>query len=369
LGIVERSGNAIATQTSYKYEFSKPYYSKYISRPLENSKLTLRISRAWLQTKKKSATAIWGRSEQVKFLKRLEIDDTWREYAATITDTEQYNSVKASATRIENKDIFYSVDNTSNRFHSNVTNMKKELRPYLRINGERLVNIDIKNSQPYLSTIILTNPGKASILTNNHSFAMLLQSLKVSQKEDVKKYINLVINGQLYEFLMQKFDLTRSETKIQVLKVLFARNRTPKDETDKRCRAIFRQHFPTVHQIFSKVRGRERGDKFKNFKRFAILLQRIEAYLMLEIILKRIDKELPGTIAITIHDSILTGVLTNNVEAVKKIMTDELKKFVGFRPQIKIEDKSEDKSKERENKLGQIQYVATNPVYNYPSMS
>jgi len=338
LGIVERTGNVKKGQTSYKYEFSKNYYSKFISRPLKDAKLKRRIQSTWDRLRKDNVKTTWGKSEQVKFLKDLEIDEAWKEYAATITDIKQFNSVTASATRIENGDIFYSIDSTSKRFHSNVTNLKKGLRPYLRVKGEPLVNIDIKNSQPYLSTIILTNPGKASILTNNRAFAMLLQSLKVSQNEDVRKYIYLVVYGKLYEFLMQEFKLSRTETKSQVMRILFARNRMPQDKINRRCRQIFIKHFPTVHKIFSIVRGSERGDKFTSFKRFAILLQRIEAYLMLEVVLKRIDRELPETIAITIHDSVMTGVLTNNVEEVKKIIVDELKSFVGFDPKLAIED-------------------------------
>jgi predicted HAD superfamily phosphohydrolase YqeG len=58
---------------------------------------------------------------------------------------------------------------------------------------------------------------------------------------------------------------------------------------------------------------------------------------MLDVILKRVYKELPGTIAVTVHDSIMTGVLTNNVEAVRKIMIEELTNFVGFAPNIKLE--------------------------------
>jgi hypothetical protein len=55
----------------------------------------------------------------------------------------------------------------------------------------------------------------------------------------------------------------------------------------------------------------------------------------------------PGTIAITIHDSIMTGILTNNVLAVRKILTDELTFFIGFPPQIKMEGiKEENKEKE-----------------------
>jgi hypothetical protein len=131
---------------------------------------------------------------------------------------------------------------------------------------------------------------------------MFLQTLKTSLNEDVKNYIALVISGQLYEYLMREFigeglHLTRSETKVQVLRILFARNRKPKDELNLKAREIFKKRFPTVHRIFSKVRGNEKGDKFTSFKRFAILLQRIESYLMLDVILRRIYKELPGTIA------------------------------------------------------------------------
>jgi len=234
----------------------------------------------------------------------------------------------------------------------------------LRIKGEPLVNIDVKNSQPYLSTILLTNPGKVSWLTENPAFVLLLQSLKVSLNLDVKKYISLVASGTLYEYLMTEFStegltLTRDETKRQMLRILFARNRTPRDEINRKARQIFKDRFPTVHRIFSKVRGHTKGDKFHNYKRFAILLQRIEAYLILDVILRRIYKELPGTITVTIHDSIMTGVLTNNVEAVRKIMIEELTFFVGIPPKIQIEENNKRKEKDRERTIIYNQYDAT----------
>jgi hypothetical protein len=177
----------------------------------------------------------------------------------------------------------------------------------------------------------------------------------------------------MQEFAKEGLTLTRNETKKQVLRILFARNRTPKDEINKKCREIFKDRFPTVHRIFSKVRGSEKGDKFSNYKRFAILLQSIESYMMLDVILKRIYRELPGTIAITVHDSIMTGVLTNNVEAVKKIMIEELIFFVGHRPQIKLERDIEEKRGESRRRREEItdritytnQYPATIPaIYN-----
>lgn len=354
LGIIQRSGTAIKGVISYKYSFAPEYFSKYKAISLNNAKLIRRIEKIFEDLQKEVMKSIRGHAEQTRYLRQLTLSDDYNTFieANYREKTEQYNSIVASATRIINGDIYYSIDATSGRFHSNVTNMAKGLRQYLRIKGEPLVNIDVNNSQPYLSTIILTNPGKVSWLTENPAFALLLQSLKVSLNQDVKKYICLVVSGQLYEYLMTEFSkegliLTRDETKRQMLRILFARNRLPKDETNRKARHIFIKRFPTVHRIFSKVRGREQGDRFHNFKRFAVLLQRIESYLMLDVIMKRIYKELPGTIAVTVHDSIMTGILTNNVEAVRKIMIDELTFFVGFPPKIKIEERI--KREERKN--------------------
>jgi len=77
------------------------------------------------------------------------------------------------------------------------------------------------------------------------------------------------------------------------------------------------------------------------------------------VILKRIYKELPGTIAITIHDSIMTGILTNNVKSVLKIMKEELTKFIGASPQIKIEEKREILRRTREEEQYYKQYDST----------
>jgi len=363
LDVITRSGQFIPkAKICYKYDFAPEYLSKYKTIPLDNAKLIRRIELVYDRQRKESSKALRGHNEQTRFLKMLTIDDAYKEYLNSnyINGTDQYNSILASAIRVINKSHIPSIDNTSGRYHSVITNMGKGLRPYLRIKGEPLVNIDVKNCQPYLSTIILTDPSKVSYMTTNPAFALLLQNLKYNDTEDVKKYIYLVASGQLYEYLMQEFNLTRDETKIQVLRILFARNRMPKDEVNRKCRLIFKDRFPTVHKIFSKVRGHNKGDKFQNFKRFAILLQRIESYLMLDVILKRIYKELPGTIAVTIHDSIMTGILTNNVEAVRKIMIDELTSFVGFSPKIKIERISKDKEEEEREEIILNQYDITN---------
>jgi len=80
----------------------------------------------------------------------------------------------------------------------------------------------------------------------------------------------------------------------------------------------------------------------------------MESYIMLDVVLKRIYRELPDVVAITIHDSIMTGVMTNNVEAVKTILIEEMTNFVGFRPNVNLEgviekDREIRKEEERED--------------------
>lgn len=93
-------------------------------------------------------------------------------------------------------------------------------------------------------------------------------------------------------------------------------------------RTIFAELFPEVHRVFSLIRGNEH-------ERFPILLQKIESHLILGEILKRINKEHPGVITVTIHDSIMTGL--DHVELVKKIMGEELTRYMGYPPRLNVE--------------------------------
>jgi hypothetical protein len=295
---------------------------------------------------------IRGLCPQVKFLNMLTIDPGYKQYLKdnfkreTEKEIRSYNSFLASAIRIENKDIFFSRDKTSGRFHSNLTTMPKALRQFLRFKGKPLINLDVKNCQPFLSILLLTNPGKVAPLTKNPVFHKLVKSLKTSKCKDVMNYLYLTVNGKFYNFLIDEFrkegivfsvnyDKNRDAAKKQVLRILYSANPMPRNETDKKCKQVFKKSFPTVFKIFNKLRGTENGDHFVNFKRFAILLQTIESFLILDTILKRIYREFTGTFALSIHDSITTT--ENNVETVYRVMHDEFRSYTGFEAPIKKE--------------------------------
>ena len=47
------------------------------------------------------------------------------------------------------------IDDFSERLHTQITNLSKNYRKYLRIDGKKLVEIDIVNSQPWLASLVI----------------------------------------------------------------------------------------------------------------------------------------------------------------------------------------------------------------------
>ena len=90
-----------------------------------------------------------------RFVKALTID----ELAAlgSVHGTPFQRSAQAAMIqRIKDGD-FFTIPDRYGRFHSNITNLKKTLRPFLRYRESKLVNLDIANSQPMIFCLLLVN--------------------------------------------------------------------------------------------------------------------------------------------------------------------------------------------------------------------
>jgi len=325
-GIIERSKFFQRFNKCYGYKFTPEYQSLYKKQPLTNTRLQRKIERI--------SKVIGG--GQNKLVRDFSIDPEALQYSESIyTDMNTLNYAIASIQKIQNNEKFAVTDTTSFRYHSNLTILPRELRQFVSIYGKHLTaNVDIKNSQPYFSTLLLTAPAKVADMAKGIELRMMLKSLQVQQNEDIKLYINLVCKGKFYEYLVKEFNnrglnYDRDQVKKSVMQILFDANSHLSKE-----RKIFAELFPTVHSTFNVIRGNRKGDHFTSFKRFAILLQTIEAYVVLKIILRRVNLEHPDVITFTVHDSLLT---TSNPTVMQKVMTEELKKFVGQSPIIKIE--------------------------------
>lgn len=296
---------------------------------------------------------------------------------------QQFACAQLSAEYIARGEYNLKIDDNVHRFHSNLTNMRSMVRNAITYDGKKIVAVDIKNSQPYFSTLLLeenfwqpqNSPkkrqiskcsikdydpraskrvfsinnkvilGNRKVILENikdklplHSTIMLGETMvplmNKGLKGDVSLFIDLVVRGCLYEYLEQQFktqlgmqDVDRSTAKIAVLQTLFSGNQFIATE-EAMPKKLFSELFPSVYTVFKTIKRKE-----KNL--LALLLQNIESHFIIEVIARRIAKEYPDLPLFTIHDSIATT--EGNEYIVEAIMKEELEKGVGYAPSLKLE--------------------------------
>ncbi|MCK4820512.1 hypothetical protein KA005_32405, partial [bacterium] len=269
---------------------------------------------------------------------------------------EKFNYTFYNISRFKDRDFHYSVDDKIGRFHSNFTNMKGDFKEFILYNGENLVSVDISNSQPYLSTVLLSkefyettstqslnihslpSPHNPLPFISSHNIPTLPPPMcafpTIDTHEDVKLFKELVRKGELYEYLEQVFKAelglsyaNRKAVKEAVFTVLFTSNYYIGQE-DARPKKLFKKLFPTVYEIFAYL-------KKKDKKFLAYILHCIESYLILDVICKRISIEHPDLPIYTINDSIATT--SGNEKIIEAIMTEELTKYIGIQPKLKFD--------------------------------
>lgn len=262
----------------------------------------------------------------------------------------RYRSIQA-IDKIAKKEFYYSVDDNVGRFHSSLTNLKKELRKYISYNGQKLVTVDIKNSQPLFSLLLFRKefytgagvyinifnlPTSIPLLSNNNQSisiitTMLVKTLDKTDNQDINVYSEMVNSGAFYKkiselmFQADKFDKQKIKTMIFV--VFFSSNRymgQPKAHQKRK----FKEHFPQTYEIFRRL-------KVINHRALAHILQRIESLIMIQNVAVRISKERPELPIFTIHDSVVTTV--GNEEYVSAVIQEEVFKLTGLKASLGIE--------------------------------
>lgn len=265
--------------------------------------------------------------------------------------------------------------NRGNRLFSGVTNLNSPLRNLLSYDGKELVYLDISNSQPFHFLIFLTskfweyskqkntlslnnlNKELYNHIHNNHNKQLgnTIMTLKTAEKVSQTGYkgnkhtlhrgskkeptfSSLVMNGKLYEFISSKFKNkfkennidpfeNREKAKNQFIKMLYAENTNRFVDSSNYYKA-FKELFPFESNIIDLL-------KSKNYTEFSVLLQQIEARILLKNICKRIHQKDHSIPLFTIHDGIIT---TNcNKLTLKNEILTTYKEILGVSPELKTE--------------------------------
>mgnify|MGYP000884852072 CR=1 FL=1 len=267
---------------------------------------------------------------------------------------------------------------SDNRLHTNLTNMPKFFRKYIIYDGEGLIGLDIKNSQPFFLILLIEalksaklkeknrerergkkNERKEEIINsiygNTGTMLHVLQDSLYS-KEFQKEYLDIkanILKGAFYESLaphfefqkntkgkyqrkfycedskkmrMYFFDEKRDVLKRLVLFFFYKSNKTQSDVDYKK----FKSLYPNFCEVLELL-------KEKDNKLLPKVLQHLEADCVLDYTCKEIAKKYPEMPLFTIHDSIITtesnfDVLESEVKNLMEIYCN------GIEPILKRED-------------------------------
>ncbi|WP_145944184.1 hypothetical protein [Fuerstiella marisgermanici] len=285
---------------------------------------------------------------------------------------DSFEVVKIPALQVANKDFRFSVCRYG-RIHTDLTNCHSLIRSSLTVNGDHLVSIDIKNSQPLFLSLLLINYRRSGnrilpikrfqdsssnpyagldelirktvhpiiLNTNNpQSPAVLLSNTTVQTVQGVSQdiaadefrttggcpkaravnnallsndeqwFVELCEQGRLYEQLMETAEIpVRSWAKEAMFEILYGKNTLRTP-----AKSCFTEMFPKVAEVV-------RVHKRKDHRFLARLLQNVESDFVINTVCRRLMMERPEIPVFTIHDSIMTT--PEHVEYVNRVFQDE----------------------------------------------
>jgi hypothetical protein len=274
------------------------------------------------------------RAMQLEFMK-MEIDYqsaiNWVENNSNET---QKLSYLTSINHIEDKRFRYFIINKTNgRLNTNLTNLKSDLRQFIK--GD-YVSIDLKNSQPFLLGLLIDSIINSSAtlcckldeenLIKVFGIKAIKRVLLIHQNQEKEKmvkfrnYYNSVLTGKLYDDFIDKYseNIERKEVKEIMFKVLFSRNQFHKGYKKitpyEKEKSTFASVYPFVYEVVKIL-------KDKDHRTLPIFLQKLESYLFIDCIAKKLVGN--GIVPFTIHDSII-------VKAEYQVKTIEIMNDVFF---------------------------------------
>lgn len=201
------------------------------------------------------------------------------------------------------------------RIYSNITNLKRVFRKHLRLNGKPLIGLDISNSQPLLASIIFIEYSK---------------KFYGEVRQDVVDYKASCEAGKFYEYFMELNGVHANE-RSQFKKEFFGKVFFTKEiEKENYLKTQFKERYPTCYEAIFNIKG---GFYSKQYKDFAVALQRIEADIIVGVNMDLIEH---GFDALNIFDSIyVTNKLTFDI--VKALVAKRFSEF-GITPKFNMED-------------------------------
>ena len=219
----------------------------------------------------------------------------WINDRIDILSQNQYSTYTRMAINMLNKKIGVTEDKKSNRIFSNLTLIKREFRNFITIDGEKLLSIDLKSSQPYLLA--------SKILKENQNCNECEDFFKLITEKDIyntfrdkwfeinKTYNYIQYNSETYETEIKEIS-DRDESKKQFMRLLFKRAKGSVP-----FQIVLKEMFPKVYDIIKQMKKEAESKGIDN--NLAVELQLEESNIFIPVI-----NEVCKDGALSCHDSI-----------------------------------------------------------------
>ncbi|MES2827837.1 MAG: hypothetical protein V4687_06775 [Bacteroidota bacterium] len=231
------------------------------------------------------------------------------------------------------------------RVYNNLTNLKREFRQFIEFNGKPLIMTDVNSSQVLISVAAIKK--QYSISSGKGLLGL---------PDDIKHYQSLAESGLFYEFLMEKAGHNGDRTKFKkqfFTDVFFSKVAnwsTP-------IKDAFINAFPTVYKIINEL-------KAKDYKQFAISMQKLEANIMIDTVAKKMVKA--GKLVLTLHDAIVCT-SEDDLQFAEQLISDAMVKY-DISPKFKREGTGvhlEKISEEYNEELDTVTLIVNNATYHF----
>ena len=242
-------------------------------------------------------------------IKKIKVD--WDAYEVIRDEVGQSTIMECVTYRylvdIHNNNYKWSIGKNVDRLFTPVTGIKKEFRKCLLIDREPVTEIDIVNCIPQMLGIFIKHHNEFVLLYKDY----LTPSFDITQYNLTEGFEKDVHGGIVYEKLAEITNLTRKETKLAVMWLLFAKNCSPQENVEVRnaVKKAFIELYPSTWRLICDLKKKEFGTQEKDNSyhvNFSRLMFRFETYFMFCIFGKElISNDIKFT---TIHDSFMVKV-------------------------------------------------------------
>lgn len=270
---------------------------------------------------------------------RIEDEDGFNKYQKEMIRDNSLSSVYfryVYSELLKTKKDIYKIDYYSgaNRLYHILTNLKKELKPFLNIS----FSLDAANSQPLLFVLLILeyygikkenyykllnyfSSIKEEVYSCHYDSDFLYKYLKINYidfsffakiEPDVLWYMFLSSTGQLWDWLSNASGRERDELKTKMFQEVFYSNKSWVYKNQELA-ILFRNYFPSVLKLIQRWKMKKMPDDIKTYIEqhnikpkkngyLAIAMQQLESKIMGTILTKLYNKRYK---AVNIHDCIV----------------------------------------------------------------